>query len=163
LKKTYAVVALAVIGLILVFAIVSFLRENWAADGSPGSVEQWFARLILFQSRKETKSLANPLPPDETTLEAGRQIYERHCAFCHGQDGGGIPSDGMQFYPPVPSLKAPSEPLSDGQIFSIVQLGVRYTAMPGFGKALSEEQIWQVTSFIHSLKDGTKSDNAAAR
>lgn len=152
MKKTYAITGLAAIALLLVFAIVSFLRENWAADGSPGGVERWFARLILFRSRSESAGLENPLPSDPATLAAGRALYDQHCAFCHGQAGSGPAADGMQFYPPVPSLNSPSEPLSDGQVYSIVQLGIRYTAMPGFSKALSEQDIWKVTSFVSSLR-----------
>ena len=144
--------ALALIAIVLLFAVVSFLRENWAADGEPGGVERWLARTFLLRSRSESTALKNPLPADEATLSAGRALYEKHCAFCHGADGSGPAGNGMQFYPPVPSLKAPAEPLQDGQVFSIVKLGIRYTAMPGFGKALSEQEIWQVTAFVGTLR-----------
>jgi mono/diheme cytochrome c family protein len=151
-KKPYAAAALGLIGLIVLFAIVSFLRENWAADGEPGGVERWLARTFLLRSRSESEALKNPLPANEATLTSGRVLYEKHCAFCHGLDGKGPAAGGMQFYPPVPSLKTPPEPLRDGQIFSIVQLGIRYTAMPGFGKALNEQEIWQITAFVNSLR-----------
>ena len=151
MKKTYAGVGLITVGIILPFIVVAFLRENWAADGSPGEVERWFARLLLSQSRAGDE-LKNPLPSNESTLADGRAIYDQRCAFCHGKDGSGVGADGMQFYPPVPSLQKPAEPLSDGQVFSIVKLGIRYTAMPAFSKALSEEEIWKVTSFVQTLK-----------
>jgi mono/diheme cytochrome c family protein len=151
LKKFYAAVGLSLIGVILIFAIVSFLRENWAAAGTPGGVEQWFARLILFRSRNESEGLKNPLPVNENTLAAGHALYDKHCAFCHGQDGDGPPASGMQFYPPVPSLKTPKQSLTEGQIFSVVRLGIRYTAMPGFSKALTDEEIWKVTGYVGSL------------
>lgn len=152
MKKPYAIAALGLIGLILLFAVVSFLRENWAADGEPGGMERWLARTFLLRSRSSSADLSNPLPANESTLAAGRTLYEKHCAFCHGSDGSGPGTNGMQFYPPVPSLRAPAEPLRDGQIFSIVQLGIRYTAMPGFSKTLNDDEIWQVTAFVQSLR-----------
>jgi mono/diheme cytochrome c family protein len=151
LKKSYAGAGLIAVGIILVFIVVSFLRENWAADGTPGGIERWFAKLLLSQSRAGDE-LKNPLPADESTLSDGRAIYDQHCAFCHGKDGNGAGADGMQFYPPVPSLQNSSEPLSDGQVFSIVKMGIRYTAMPAFSKAFSEEEIWKVTSFVQTLR-----------
>lgn len=151
MKKTYAGAGLIVVGIIVVFIAISFLRENWAADGSPGGMERWFAKLLLSQSRAGDE-LKNPLPTSESILADGRAIYEQRCAFCHGKDGSGTGADGMQFYPPVPSLQSPAEPLSDGGIFSIVKLGIRYTAMPAFSKELSEEEIWKVTSFVQTLK-----------
>jgi mono/diheme cytochrome c family protein len=136
----------------VIFAVVSFLRENWAADGQPGGLEQWLARAFLLRSRGDSAELKNPLPANEATLAAGRALYDKHCAFCHGGDGSGLGANGMQFYPPVPSLKTAAEPLTEGQIFSIVKLGIRYTAMPGFSKALSEQEIWQVTTLVSSLR-----------
>lgn len=155
MKRPYAAAALGLIVLVLLFAVVSFLRENWAAGDTPGETEQWLARTFLLRSRSESAGLRNPLPSDAATLSAGRALYEKHCAFCHGSDGGGPAPEGMQFYPPVPSLKSPPEPLSEGQVFSIVRLGIRYTAMPGFSKALSDHEIWQATAFVQSLRTGS--------
>jgi mono/diheme cytochrome c family protein len=151
-KKTYAGVGLAAVGILLIFIIISFLRENWAAAESPGGVERWFAKIILARSRAADAELKNPLPPSEATLTEGRAIYDQHCAFCHGKDGSGPGAAGMQFYPPVPSLQNPSEPSSEGQVFSIVKLGIRYTAMPAFNKLLRDEDIWKVTAFVKTLK-----------
>ena len=135
----------------MAFAIVSFLRENWAADGTPGGMERWITRWFLFRNRGAGSQASNPLPATQANLLQGREIYEKHCAFCHGPDGRGADANGMQFYPPVPSLAPPAEPLSDGQIFSVVQLGIRYTAMPGFSKVLSEQELWKATGFVQSL------------
>lgn len=160
MNKPYAAAGLGLIAIVVIFAVVSFLRENWAADGQPGGVERWLARSFLLRSRSESAGLTNPLSPDASTLQAGKAIYDQHCAFCHGPDGAGILEHGMQFYPPVPSLKTPPEPLSDGQVFSIVKLGVRYTAMPGFSKALNEQDIWKVTAFVKSLQPAAASVSA---
>lgn len=151
MKKKYAAAGLALIGAVLLFAVFSFLRENWSASGAPGGVERWVARWILFRNRGADTDVLNPLPQNAETLAAGRVIYEKHCAFCHGADGKGPGPNGMKFYPPVSSLAPTTAPLTDGQTFSIIDLGIRYTAMPGFGEALPDEDIWKVSRYLHRL------------
>ena len=151
MKKLYLGVALALIGAAILFALLSFLRENWAANQAPGGFERWVARWLLFRNRDDGSGRVNPLPPTAENLAAGRELYEKHCTFCHGMNGQGPATPGIQFYPPVPSLAQPEEPLTDAQLYSIIELGIRYTAMPSFGQALSGEQIWKVTSFVRSL------------
>lgn len=151
LRKFYAGVGLALIAAAILFAVLSFLRENWAANQTPGGFERWVARWLLFRNRDDGSGRVNPLPPTAENLAAGRELFEKHCAFCHGMDGHGPAIPGIQFYPPVPSLAQPEEPLTDAQLYSTIELGIRYTAMPSFGQALSDEQIWKVTSFVRSL------------
>jgi len=105
-KKTSAGIALALIVVVMVYAIGSFLRETWGADQAPGAVEQFFARWLLSGARQSQADLPNPFPPDGPHLQAGRELYEKHCAFCHGLDGKGPGENGILFYPPVPSLVA---------------------------------------------------------
>lgn len=157
MKKTYAAAGLVGIAIVLLFAVISFLRENWAADGSPGGLERWIARAVLSRSRAASDELTNPLPLTSETIASGKQLYDQHCAFCHGSDGSGQAAEGMQFYPPVQSLSAPPDELSDGRVFSIVKLGIRYTAMPGFSKLLSDDEIWKVTAFVGSLRRASES------
>jgi mono/diheme cytochrome c family protein len=157
LKKTYTKVALGLVAAAFLFAIASFLSENWSANESPGMLETFLAKWALSRARKSQGQTPNPLPPTEENLLEGRQIYEKQCAFCHGLDGRGETKDqtqgrtGVQFYPPVPSLIDRENELADGQIHSIVTKGVRYTAMPSFAKALTAEEIWKVVLWVRHL------------
>src|SRR6476620_3066451 len=54
------------------------------------------------QQVQDARKLKNPLPKDAESVEAGRKLYQRHCAGCHGPGGkgdgglalsGGTPSD----------------------------------------------------------------------
>lgn len=40
---------------------------------------------------------------------------------------------------------------SDAELFWIIQNGIRLTGMPGFGKSLSDDQIWPLVDYIRSL------------
>lgn len=151
MRKVLAGVGLGLVAVTLVIAIGFFLQENWAASQTPGVVERFLARWLLSRSRPSEPLERNPLPATPENLQAGRQLYEKQCAFCHGTDGRGQNPNGLQFYPPVPSLIDPKLELHDGQIHFIVSQGIRYTAMPSFAKVLNSEEIWQVILWVRQL------------
>ncbi|MBI4460921.1 MAG: c-type cytochrome [Acidobacteria bacterium] len=151
MKKVYAGWSLVVVALLLIFAVVSFLRENWAASQSPGILERVVARWVLSAGRQPEADVRNPLPGTDENLQEGRELYQQHCTFCHGSDGRGQRPDGIQFYPPVPSLVGWESELTDGQSHFIIQHGIRYTAMPSFEKVLSSEQIWKIVLWVREL------------
>ena len=146
-RKIIAGLGLALMGLVVVFALFSFWKENWAANQSPGPVERFLAEFLLSGSRN-VEEMANPVPPTEENFAEGGRLYEAQCAFCHGADGTGTDRTGVQFYPPVPSLAPPQNQLTDAQMHFVIQRGIRYTAMPSFANALSEDQIWKVVLWI---------------
>ena len=157
MKKIYAGFALALVAVVFVYAVASFLRENWAANQPPGRLEGLLAKWLLSFSRRSQAEVRNPLSPTEENLREGREHFEKQCAFCHGTDGKGQTSDGIQFYPAVPSLadrhdhSGQDEELTDGQVHFIVIHGIRYTAMPSFEKVLTTEQTWKVVLWVRRL------------
>jgi hypothetical protein len=60
---------------------------------------------------------------------------------------------GAHMYPPAPDMRAPlTQDLSDGELFYIIQNGVRLTGMPAWGGAHgSEEDSWKLVHFIRHL------------
>lgn len=83
---------------------------------------------------------------DETVISAGEATYLLQCAMCHGPDGsGGLPNT-----PDFTSSEISDDLIENaGQnLCSIIDgIGV----MPAFGGALSEDELWQVLTFIGSL------------
>ena len=150
MKKTYTKVALVLVVLVFLFAVASFLRENWGADATPGAVETFLAKLLLGHARGG-ENVPNPLQPTQENLQEGRQLYEKQCAFCHALDGKGQSTNGIQFYPPVPSLIDHPSEMADGQIEATINKGIRYTAMPSFAKVLSQEERWKVVLWVRRL------------
>ncbi len=152
MKKIHSKLALGLVALIFVYAIASFLRENWSASETPGIVETLIAKWALSRARQAESGAHNPFQPTEENLQEGRQHYEKQCAFCHGLDGKGQSQNaGIQFYPPVPSLVDRESEMTDGQVQSIVNKGIRYTAMPSFAKVLRPEEIWKVVLWVRRL------------
>ena len=151
MSKPYSKIALGLVALAIVFAIFSFLRENWSASDSPGALERLIAKLVLSGAHSGDAAIKNPVPPSEENLQEGRRLYEKQCAFCHGMEGKGQGPTGPQFYPPAPSLAEHVGEMSDGQLQAVISRGIRYTAMPSFSKELSTEEIWKVVWWVRRL------------
>jgi len=156
LKKIFTKLALALVALVFLFAIVSFLRENWSALDTPGVVETFLAKWALRQAQSAENGVQNPVQPTPENLEEGRRYYEKECAFCHGLDGNGQGQTGLQFYPPVPPLTARANEMTDGQLQATVSKGIRYSAMPAFAKELSAEEIWKVVLWVRKVSHKTE-------
>ena len=150
-KKTIAGLGLVLLGLAVIFALLSFWRENWGANQTPGAVERFLAEWLLSGSRNPAVEVPNPVAATEANLAEGRELYDQQCAFCHAPDGSGSSASRVKFYPPVPSLLPPQNQLTDAQMQFVIQRGIRYTAMPSFEKALTEDQIWKVVLWVRRL------------
>jgi mono/diheme cytochrome c family protein len=108
---------------------------------------------------EEFASLENPFANDQKAIEAGKAIYETNCATCHGTEGMG---DGpaAESLDPKPAMLADGAmmgDLSDGYLFWRVSKGGQMepfnSAMPAWEAGLTEEQRWQVISYVRTLAD----------
>lgn len=90
---------------------------------------------------------ANPFDwQDPDAIQAGQELYADQCAACHGADGsGGLPNT-PDFTNPSVGLELETETAS---IFCVLAEGTG--AMPGFQRTLSDEQRWQVLTYLQSL------------
>jgi mono/diheme cytochrome c family protein len=84
-----------------------------------------------------------------------RLHFADHCAICHGNDGSGETAMGRGMYPKPPDLRAAqTQESSDGEIFWIIENGVRLTGMPAFGGSGghgNSEDSWKLVHFIRHL------------
>jgi mono/diheme cytochrome c family protein len=98
----------------------------------------------------------NPVTNSPEVLREGRLHFADHCAICHGNDGSGETAMGYGMYPQPPDLRAAqTQNRSDGEIFWIIENGVRMTGMPAFGGSgehgNTEEDSWKLVHFIRHL------------
>ena len=123
-----------------------------------------------FETRTAMKSMdewvdshapkqANPFQPTMDNIMDGSMTYDKHCAVCHGSLKQPVSPMQTNYYPPVPQLmsRTPDDP--DGNLFYVIKYGVRYTAMPGWDKMLSDDDIWKTVVFIKN--SGQMKDNSA--
>jgi cytochrome c oxidase cbb3-type subunit III len=97
---------------------------------------------------------ANPLAHDQAALAQGRKLFVRYnCDGCHGGHAGG----GMG-----PSLRDQDWLYgdSDAQVFDSISQG-RGNGMPAWGTKLPQEQIWQIVTYVKSLRSPQEPDPPA--
>ena len=93
----------------------------------------------------------NPLQPTDATLVAGMNIYQSNCASCHGdmQRPKGMFADAL--YPRAPLFVEDAPDMPENQNFYIIEHGVRLSGMPAWKQILSDQQMWQVTTFLSRM------------
>ena len=74
------------------------------------------------------------------------------CVSCHGAPGVDASEAGDGLNPPAPDLTLPRvQKRTDGELFWLVQNGIRMTGMPAFGTTHKDEEIWKIVAFVRRL------------
>jgi len=98
------------------------------------------------------KTAKNPFPSTAENLSDGREHFADHCATCHANDGSGNTEIGQNLYPKPPDMRlTQTQTLTDGEIFYIINNGVRLTGMPGWGESHGNDDTWKLVLFIRHL------------
>lgn len=92
----------------------------------------------------------NPLGPDAAIV--GADLFQTNCAACHGPQGHGDGPAGASLDPAPKNLPELSATATDDYLFWRISTGREGTSMPGWKGILTDEQIWQIISFIRTLK-----------
>lgn len=139
-------------GMLVVGGLVA-LRGGISARPEPSGLEVAVARRIRHLAIPASdRALRNPVGDTKAALAGGLAHFADHCAVCHGNDGKGETQFGQGLYPRPPDLTAvPTQILSDGELFSIIENGVRFTGMPAFGAAGRSELSWHLVTFLRHL------------
>lgn len=87
-------------------------------------------------------NVQNPFRGDAQAVAAGGELFQAHCATCHGHRGEGATG---------PDLSHGSYGVGDRDedLHAMVMRG--RDVMPGFRRTLGEENVWRVVTFIRSL------------
>ncbi len=95
----------------------------------------------------------NPIPPNPTSIAAGKTIYEEKCVPCHGESGKGDGPVGITLNPRPADLTQHAVPgvHTDGQLFDWITNGFPGSVMPPFRQALTDDDRWNVVNFIRTL------------
>jgi mono/diheme cytochrome c family protein len=132
-----------------------YLSHGLSARDTPLPIEAFVARRLRHLAiPREARRIRNPVPLTPDVLALGRAHFADHCATCHANDGSGKTDMGQNFYPKVPDMRLPeTQRLSDGELFYIIQNGVRFTGMPawGTGGGEHEQASWHLVHFIRHL------------
>lgn len=101
----------------------------------------------------------NPVTADATSIAAGKQLFEKNCASCHGKTGKGDGMMGEELNPKPADLTSTTRKhgTTDGEVFAVVKDGVKGTGMKGFNSKLTTHQLWDVVNYVQTLSGPAKS------
>jgi mono/diheme cytochrome c family protein len=87
----------------------------------------------------------NPYGDQADAIAAGQRIFHDHCAHCHGADAEGTKKR--------PSLRTErvQQQATEGDLHWLLVNGSMVAGMPSWSK-LGDPQIWQVITYVRSLK-----------
>jgi high-affinity iron transporter len=98
------------------------------------------------------------VPREPPSRERGKQLYETHCATCHGNDGRAETLRAAELTPHPANFHAPEVArfLSPARAFATTRFGVPRTAMVPFD-FLSDSERWDVAFYASGLDHTTPS------
>ena len=152
-----AAVAIAA-GVVIVSGTVSF-----GATAPISGIERAAATIAVDRSvARRAPRTANPVAASPETLAKGLSHYKAMCVTCHGAGAVDPSPIGEGLNPPAPDLTQKSiQSRTDGELFWIVQNGIRMTGMPAFGPTHKDEEIWTLVTFLRHLPELSSEEEAA--
>jgi putative copper export protein/mono/diheme cytochrome c family protein len=90
------------------------------------------------------------------SIARGHELFERHCAGCHGAAGRGNGPNALALDMATSDLTAAHVYAhSDGDLFWFIGHGMGDT-MPGFGDAIDDRARWHLIDFVHANADAAR-------
>lgn len=98
----------------------------------------------------EARKLRNAVAANESSIAAGKKVYQANCLACHGAKGVGNGDAGANLTPrPADLTSTIVQMQTDGELFWKITNG--RTPMPSWEQTLSEEDRWNVVNYIRTL------------
>ncbi len=166
-KPAWFVTGILSVGIVVAIAAFATLRQShgFSALAAPTAIERWIAAAARnFATPASLRAIVNPVPDSPEVLAEGREHWADHCASCHSNNGSGDTELGKHLYPPAPDMRAAAtQSKPDGELFAIIQNGVRMSGMPGWGAGGHEQESWKLVRFIRHLPQLTSQEELDMR
>jgi len=133
-------------------------------DGMPGTAMASWGKLLsepeIGNVMDYIRELAGPLgaagspmSTEELSLEVGRRIYDKECAFCHGLTGHADTDAARVLKPPPIAFADPIQMarVDDGRLYAAIKLGRPGTAMASWASLMTPVEIIDVMRYIRTL------------
>ena len=92
----------------------------------------------------------NPIPADDKSKAAGKNVYIAQCLSCHGNSGKGDGPASKDLNPKPHDLNEPKVAAqTDGALFWKLTEGRK--PMPSFEKLITEDERWHVINYIRTF------------
>ncbi len=143
------------VGVMVAVAAYLYLKLGYfdfRADIEPSRFETALAMGFLDASvERRASDERNPIPPTEPNLREGLRLYVADCAGCHGSPSRPNRELAHLFYPPAPNFVEEPPDMAEIENFYIIKHGIRWTGMPAWKTTLSDQEIWEIVTFLGRL------------
>ena len=104
-----------------------------------------------WDAPEKFKTMKNAVKSDEASINAGKALFNKNCASCHGKAGlgDGPKARGLETFPGDFS-KADFQKQSDGELFFKTKTGRE--DMPKYDGKIDDEGVWRIVNFMRTLK-----------
>lgn len=105
------------------------------------------------KAKTDGKTLQNPVPMSEASVKAGRLVFVKYCAPCHGNGGkgnGGMAPEGSK--PADFTDEKWDHGSTDGELFVTIRdgIGPKFD-MDSWESTLTPQDMWNVINYIRTL------------
>jgi mono/diheme cytochrome c family protein len=132
------------------------ISRGFSAKDEPSPAEAFIARHIRrLAVPSDAQRARNPIESSPEVLSAAMEHWADHCAICHANDGSGRTLIGRGLYPKPPDMALQTtQDLTDGELYYVIENGIRFTGMPAFGEQPGnpdDKETWELVDFIRHL------------
>ena len=99
----------------------------------------------------EFRNMKNPVMANDSSMKAGKLLYDKHCASCHGKTGlgDGIIAGNLETFPGDFS-GCVYQNQTDGEHFYKTKYG--RGDMPKYENKIPDKDIWHMVNYMRSFK-----------
>ncbi len=156
MKKLAVAVALVVAVTALIglgaYVYMRTAMHGFSAQAEPSSTDAMLARYARSTAMPSSaKALKNSVRFTPEVEHEALAHFADHCAVCHANNGSGQTVFGKGMYPKPPDLRGETQRMSDGEIFYVIENGIRMSGMPAFGGDGTADDSWKLVAFIRHL------------
>jgi len=146
--------------IVLAAALTYFIASaaGFSTRAQPTAVERIVMRTLhRWSVPARARDAVNPVAFSPAVWAESRAHFADHCASCHGNDGRGDTEIGRNLFPKAPDMRlAATQDKTDGELYWIIENGIRLTGMPAWGNGGSDDlDSWKLVHFVRHLNELT--------
>ena len=122
---------------------------DMTATGSKNILDWWGGTNL--ESTIENRAPKTALPTS-ANVDAGFEHYRGTCLHCHGAPDAPREGWAKSMLPMPPELwHEEQQKMADGELFYVINNGIRMSGMPAFGSEHGPEDIWNIVAMVKQL------------